>query len=432
MGNARWQRAVEAWVPARPLSLADGAVSRPAIGSPLASSSGETPPSGVGFALASGGTTLLATAGWAGVTSVAGLAGLANVAGGSGAGSAAESLTAWTSHDLASVTKVMSTTTLLLRLVSQGLVGLEDAVQRYLPGFSSVGADRVTIEDLLLHRGGLWEWQPLYATVDTSTHGRKAALAVAESMPLRYAPGVERHYSDLGFMVLGEVVETVTGMPLEQAFDNLVATPLGLEFTRYGTPVPGSVATSSWDDRIERTMVATGQPYPVLPGTAEFSRWRTEPVTGQVSDGNAFHALGGVSGHAGLFSTLGDMLRWGLALAQYEHHEDWWNPQVARGFFAAGPDAEQALGFRRYELDTPDGPRTLLGHPGFIGCAVGFIPGSDIALALVSNRLLTAGQPMPTATLWEALLKAAAIELHSGHHDTHPSQNPSQNKDDQP
>ncbi|MFC7040929.1 hypothetical protein, partial [Nonomuraea rubra] len=75
---------------------------------------------------------------------------------------------------------------------------------------------------------------------------------------------------------------------------------------------------------------------------------------------------------------------------------------------AAGPDQEQALGFRRYALELPGATVTVLGHPGYVGCAVGFVPGRDIALALASNRLLVEGTPTPTGDLWTALLQDIA------------------------
>jgi serine-type D-Ala-D-Ala carboxypeptidase len=81
---------------------------------------------------------------------------------------------------------------------------------------------------------------------------------------------------------------------------------------------------------------------------------------------------------------------------------------VAREFFAPGPDQEQALGFRRYALELPGETVTVLGHPGYVGCAVGFVPGRDIALALASNRLLAEGAPTPTDALWADLLQAVS------------------------
>jgi CubicO group peptidase (beta-lactamase class C family) len=316
-------------------------------------------------------------------------------------------MTADTQHDLASVTKIVATTTALIRLVSDGLVGLDDPARRYLPGLGEGEKASITVRQLLLHRAGLWEWHPLYLAAE----GASAASAYVERLPLRYRPDTERHYSDLGFMLLGRIVAAVTGQPFEDSVTALVTGPLGMASTQFVHPVGEEVATSSFGDQCEMTMVDTGVPYPVPFLSADFGSWRQEPVSGDVCDGNAFHVFAGVSGHAGLFSTLTDLVTFADALANYSEHEELWDPHVAEEFFAAGPDAAQALGFRRYRLDLGSESVDLLGHPGFVGCAVGFVPGRGIALALASNRLLTPGAPVPTEHLWEQALAAASTAI---------------------
>ncbi|MBF8185191.1 beta-lactamase family protein [Nonomuraea sp. K274] len=293
-----------------------------------------------------------------------------------------------TYHDLASVTKIVATTTALIRLVSDRLVDLDAPLSAYLPR----SYEAITVRDLLLHRGGLWEWWPLYI---------QPALP-----PPRYRPGRARHYSDLGFVLLGRIVAAVTGLRLERAVAELVTRPLGLTSTTYARPPGTEVAMSALDDRVEMTMLDTGRPYPVPYRSTDFAHWRREPVLGEIADGNAFHAFDGVSGHAGLFSTVPDLLKYCLALSRYEEHDRLWRPEVVREFLTPGPDPEQALGFRRYRLDLADETVTVLGHPGYVGCAIGFVPGHDVALVLASNRLLVDGAPTPTDALWDALLEA--------------------------
>ncbi|MET8869014.1 serine hydrolase domain-containing protein [Nonomuraea sp. NPDC004580] len=297
-------------------------------------------------------------------------------------------MTLETYHDLASVTKVMATTTMLMRLVSDRLVDLDAPLSAYLPH----SYEAMTVRDLLLHRGGLWEWWPLYVQ--------------HRLPPPRYRPGRARHYSDLGFILLGRIVTAVTGLRLDRALAELVTRPLGLTSTTYARPAGSEVAMSALDDRVEMTMLDTGRPYPVPYRSGDFAGWRTGPVLGEVADGNAHHAFGGVAGHAGLFSTVPDLLKYGAALARYEEHDHLWRPEVVREFLSPGPDPEQALGFRRYALDLPGETVTVLGHPGYVGCAVGFVPGRDIVLALASNRLLVEGTPTPTDALWAGLLQA--------------------------
>ena len=151
-------------------------------------------------------------------------------------------------------------------------------------------------------------------------------------------------------------------------------------------------------------MVATGEPYPVLTADTDFA-WRIDEISGVVNDGNCFHALGGVSGHAGLFSTADDLLTLGTALAAPERHPDLWHPETVAELFREGPDTGQALGWRSDTVAISGRPTRMLWHPGFTGCALGVIPGSGIATVLLTNRLF-APEPTPTETLWRAALPA--------------------------
>lgn len=343
-----------------------------------ASPPGSTAPAGVAVCVADGGPPRTTTIGWRDAEDSVPLA-------------------ATTHHDLASVTKVV-TTTCLMTLVSSGAIGLDDEVRRFLP---AARAD-ITVRDLLLHRGGLWEWYPLYAAVDDPTD-IGAVHAFVDALPARYPHGQAYHYSDLGFVQLGRVVAAAAGSSLPDAVAELVAGPLGLRSLRYGHPTDADdVATSALDDRIERTMLDTGEPFPVPFRSADFSGWRTGPVTGTVNDGNAFHSLGGVSGHAGLFATVGDLATLGTALAATGEHGDLWDPHVVDEFYRPGPDSGQSLGFRRYTVPGLDA--TVLGHTGFVGTGVGFVPDRGGAVAMASNRLVTTGSPISSVDLWNALL----------------------------
>ncbi|PSK99896.1 CubicO group peptidase (beta-lactamase class C family) [Murinocardiopsis flavida] len=317
---------------------------------------------------------------------------------------AAEPATTDTRFDVASVTKAVATTTALIRLVSDRSVGLDDRAAHYLPGFAGGGKDRITLRHLLLHRAGLWEWQPLYAAAPGDP---AAAAALAESLPLRHPPDTGRHYSDLGFMLLGRVIEAVTGADLNDAVSGLVTGPLSLHATGFRPPPGAPVAASAFGDAAERRMVATGDPYPVVVGTGGFDGWRDALVVGDANDGKAFHAFAGVSGHAGLFSTVGDMLTWASVLADASAHDDLWDPRIVAEFTAPGPDAGQALGFRRYARVIDGTPEVVVGHPGFTGCAVGFVPDRGVALALGTNRLVTRAAPVATDALWSEVLTAA-------------------------
>ena len=314
-------------------------------------------------------------------------------------------LTVDTLHDLASVTKVVATTTAVLALVSAGQLALDDPAVRYLPGFGDGAKATITVRDLLTHRAGLWEWHPLYAV---AAGDPAAADAFVDRLDLRYPPRQARHYSDLGFVQLGRIVAAVAGQPLDRAVAQLVTEPLGLVRTTFATPAGPLAAMSAFGDDVERAMLATGSPYPVPYGPDDFTGWRDRAVLGAVNDGNAFHAYGGVAGHAGLFSDLADMIRFALAVAEPGAHAASWRPDVVAEFVAPGPDPAQALGFRRYPIELAGRSTTLVGHTGFVGCAVGFVPGRPIAVAMASNRLVTPGPPVPIDELWTAVLEGAA------------------------
>jgi serine-type D-Ala-D-Ala carboxypeptidase len=305
-------------------------------------------------------------------------------------------LTPSTSHDLASVTKAFTTTA----LVALG-VQLADPVRRYLPE-----APPVSVDDLLLHRGGLWEWWPTYCDVTGPDEGAR----LARRLPLRYAPGAGRHYSDLGFMLLGQVVEVAAGARLPDAMAELVLGPAGLTRTAYGAPVGPEVAASGTGDAIEQRMLDTGEPYPVPRSPADFAGWRHHVVAGEVGDGNAFHTFAGESGHAGLFSTVEDLLRLGAALCASAGGDGPWPALPA--YLAPGPDAGQSRGFRSWSTTVGGCTTTAYGHPGFTGTTLAVLPAHRASVVLATNRLQVRGEPVPNEVLWAPALHAAHQLLH--------------------
>jgi serine-type D-Ala-D-Ala carboxypeptidase len=319
---------------------------------------------------------------------------------------------AWaTRTDAGSVTKILGTTAALLALVDAGAVDLDAPAARHLPPPERPGAP-ITPRDLLEHRAGLWEWRPLYLS---GAQGAEAAALAARLAP-RYPAGAGRHYSDLGFILLGELVARAAGhgRDLGAAVRELVLGPFGLAETRYGAPAPGApVAAGARGDEIEYRMVESGEPYPV-PGTvADFDGWRRHVLVGEVDDGNAFHAFGGTAGHAGLFTTAGDLLRFGEVLLRCLDGAGPVRRESAEAFLAPGRDPGQALGFRIW-----DGPwGRAVGHPGFPGVALAVLPDRSAAVAMVTNRLHAPGpQPLrPTDAMWLRVLAAAGAHLDSLH-----------------
>jgi CubicO group peptidase (beta-lactamase class C family) len=323
-----------------------------------------------------------------------------------------------TRTDLGSVTKLVATTAALTVLTGSGGLSVDDRVGDLLPEAAGHPVAGATLADLLGHRAGLWEWWPLYLDSDrgpAATDGT-AAVRTVVSLPLRHRPGQGRHYSDLGFQLLGRVVARVGGADLAPVVDDLVLTPFGLSATHFTRPVTGGpVAASSNGDDIEAEMVRSGEPYPVTADAEGFTRWRRRILVGEVNDGNAFHAFGGVAGHAGLFSTASDLLRFGSAVLAGLDGGGPWSGDALRRFLQPGPDPAQALGWRRW-VSRPAGvpaghgrvegpPVEAFGHTGFPGVAVAVLPALGATMALVTNRLHVSGPPAATE---EMFLRALA------------------------
>ncbi len=294
--------------------------------------------------------------------------------------------------DAGSVTKILATTAALMALADAGELTVDDPAARYLPVLRGHPA---TVADLLEHRAGLWEWWPLYLTATGPD-----AVELIGRLPLRYPPGAARHYSDLGLILLGDLVERVTGQALEDAVATLALRPFGLTATSFRTPGPGApVAASSDGDRIERTMIATGVPYPVTGDPDGFARWRSHVLVGEVNDGNAFHAFGGAAGHAGLFTTAADLIRFARGMRRSLAGDGPVSAPTARRFVTPGADPVQALGFRRWG--------NIAGHTGFPGVAVGFDLDRDLAVVMITNRLHADGPPAATEQMWATVLQEA-------------------------
>src|SRR4029079_913830 len=158
-----------------------------------------------------------------------------------------------TMFDLASVTKVMATTFATMMLVDRGKIDLDAPVYRYLSDFRGPHLDSITVRHLLQHSSGLVQWQPLYYQASNSAETYKAI----REMPLQGGVGQGRHYSDLGFMLLGYIVEKVSGTPLDQFVDAELYRPLGLKHTTFNPKAKGfkDFAPTEQGNEYEKHMV---------------------------------------------------------------------------------------------------------------------------------------------------------------------------------
>ncbi len=299
-------------------------------------------------------------------------------------------MTKETSFDVGSLTKIVFTTSTLMNLVQLGEIQLENPVAKFLPTWSTTEKSNITIEQLLQHRSGLWEWRPFYLK---NSSPQDVYRNIAE-LPLRYSPNMARHYSDLGFMVLGEIISVVMGSLSQVA---------NLSETQFAKPTRAEVASTSRGDRIERIMVESNSPFPVDESADGFSGWRSRVLTGEVNDGNSFHALQGTSGHAGLFTTAKDLLIWGDWIQQHE--------QFLK-FTEDGPDENAHLGFRSWTHTHGNCTDRFFGHTGFPGVALGISSKHGATLAMLTNRLHVDTPPLQTEELWAPELSKFHAELH--------------------
>lgn len=305
-------------------------------------------------------------------------------------------MTASTVFDLASVTKVMATTFAVMLLVDRGAMDVDAPVSRYLPDFRGGGKDAITVRHLLTHRSGLLQWVPTYYHASDPD----GAYAYLRDLPLGWGVGEGRHYSDLGFMVVGRVVETRAGMPLDAFVSRELYRPLGLEATAFrhrdaagspegrpaaeGVRSAGPFAATSHGNPYEHRMVHDSTFGYLIRGDAHaWDGWRRRTLSGEVNDGNAWHSFAGVAGHAGLFSTareLGVLVQ--LLVDRGERGGRRFVDAATVDAFLASTGDGQALGWQAPAY-APPGSFT---HTGFTGTSVLGVPSRRLAVVLLTNR----------------------------------------------
>ncbi len=165
-----------------------------------------------------------------------------------------EKMTADHLFDIASLTKVIGTTTSIMLLVDRGFLNVEDPVYKYIKAFDTPDKREITIRNLLTHTAGLYEWYPLYYKASNKEESYK----LIGTLPLMFPVGEQRRYSDLGFMLLGEIVEIVSGMPLENFMKQNIFLPLQMKNTTYNPRTTENykyIAATSHGNPYEKRMV---------------------------------------------------------------------------------------------------------------------------------------------------------------------------------
>jgi CubicO group peptidase (beta-lactamase class C family) len=268
-----------------------------------------------------------------------------------------------TVFDLASLTKVVATTTVTLALAGRGQLGLRDPVADYLPGFGACRDADVTIAHLLTHTSGLPGSRQFYRWCGS----RADLLHDLYATPLEAPPGARIRYSDPGFITLGEVVAAVAGEPLDAAVRRLVTGPLGLTSTKF---IPNESAHH----------FAATEP------RGDGSAW-----VGIVHDENA-RLLGGVAGHAGLFAPAPDLARFA---AWWVSDDDTAVPAELRRAAAAcqapGPGGRRGYGWAcagdGFDILGGRWPATAVSHTGFTGTSLALDPATGRWLVLLTNAV---------------------------------------------
>jgi CubicO group peptidase (beta-lactamase class C family) len=303
--------------------------------------------------------------------------------------SSAGSATVDTIYDLASLTKPLATATALLMLAQRGRLTLESQIGDWLQPLSGASIGATRIENLLSHSSGLPGWRPFYERLcaDGLLHDgrvdreeiKAAVVAYIRDEPLLYPTGSRSLYSDLGFMLLGFIVERIAGRSLGAFCEEELFGPVGAKLLAY-RPQGADTPASSFS---EASSIAATEEDP----------WRGRVLCGEVHDENAY-ALGGIAGHAGLFGTAGAVLAMSAAwLAAYWSEESILDGPLVRRFVGRQqhiPHSSWALGW-----DTPSAPSSAgayfsdcsFGHLGYTGTSLWIDPARRLEVVLLSNRV---------------------------------------------
>jgi len=297
-----------------------------------------------------------------------------------------------TIYDLASLTKPLATGTSVLLLIQRAKVALEDPVQQVLPELEGTPIGQATVRDLLTHRSGLPGWRPFYERLDAKgmvpglpggdQTANQHVLKMIRDEPLIYVRGERSVYSDLGFMLLGFLVERLSGMALDPWCEEEIVRPLRAAPMMF-CPTAGRAQLDGIRPIVDVSRIAP----------TEQDEWRKRLLHGEVHDENAA-AMGGVAGHAGLFGTAESVLAVsGAWLRGYHGRKSMLEGELVRQFTTRQESAARsswALGW-----DTPSVPSSSgshfsersFGHLGYTGTSLWIDPLCELEVVLLSNRV---------------------------------------------
>lgn len=273
-------------------------------------------------------------------------------------------------YDLASLTKVTATTPAIMKLVDEDKISLDDRVGKYVDAFNQSKKQDITIRNLLLHNSGL----PAFRVYVDSIKTEPKILHAIKNEPLIYEPGTKYEYSDLGFILLGEIVEQVSGMPLDDYVEQKLYRPMGMLDTFY---------TPNRSNRWLRKRI---------PPTEVDTTYRMKTLKAQVNDERAYY-LNGVAGHAGLFSSAGDLAAYCQMLLNKGSYggNQYLQPSTVSKFTKQQSElVNRGYGFdrksKRFSTAGSLSSLKTFGHLGFTGTSYWIDPEKDIAIILLTNR----------------------------------------------
>ncbi len=292
--------------------------------------------------------------------------------------------------DIASLTKVVGTTTSIMLLADRGLINVDDPVGKYIKAFAVPAKSGITIRHLLTHSAGLYEWYPLYYRASS----KQETFKLIGELPLAFPVGGQRKYSDLGFTILGEIVEVVSGLPLDKFEEQNIFIPLEMKNTMYNPLTknqPYKIAATSFGNPYERRMVYDpdlGFQFKEIKHD-QWNGWRHYILKGEVNDGNAWYAEKGVAGAAGIFSTVDDLQKLvDMLMNKGKMGTQQFISEATLNTFLTKDKFNNGLGWMMDPINSfmKNGPEGTFGHTGFTGTSITVVPAENLSIILLINR----------------------------------------------
>ena len=290
--------------------------------------------------------------------------------------------------DVASLTKPIVVSTLVMKLIDEGRLGLEKKVSEILTDFTGRGKDLITVRSILQHAAGFPATMPYYEAVREIEGTSKRSLMWSEEAraiifdeinrsKLEYLPGSKSIYSDVGFIVLGRMIETIYEESLDAIAHREIFQPLRMK-------------SSGFVNLAALQQAKLEQNFSEIVPTA-YCPWRRQMLCGEVHDDNAW-SMGGVAGHAGLFSNADDINRFIVELLEVRAgRSDFVSKEILSEFWSRGDSDSWALGWDTPSVnDSSAGEhfsRDAVGHLAFTGCSIWIDPARGLAVTLLTNRI---------------------------------------------